>query len=541
MSDPGRLASVLRRLAGKLPRVRGAVPLAAVAAAALAGGLTGWIASGLVLPAAPAAPAVAGEPQGGTYVVAVAPSIVVEPLPAPDAPPVVRIVAGPAHRPAELALLFFRDLGSDNAAPEEPAATAAGEAGSPPSSLVTPGPAHRPAELFPLLVARQDAEPGSESGRVLPGPPHTMPELTLLLARALSPPVVAALRLSPGSRDPGRFDHALPEPASVRVRPGPPHTMPEIVLLYSALLAPPDAAPGMEPPGVALRGTWWIVEEEAAAPVPGERPRVGAPDAVAITETGPEIVPDTAPMTPTDPRGTPMIAIIIDDLGLNARRAERVAALPGPLTLAFIPYGEGLDIQTTLAAAAGHEIFLHLPMQPVSGSENPGPHALTEALDAAAFAAELAWNLDRFGGYVGVNNHMGSLLTQDSEAMAVVMAELDRRGLVFVDSMTSAASVAYDTALRQGVPVARRDVFLDNVPETAAIDAQLDKLEALARSQGYAIAIGHPHDATIAALAAWLPDALRRGLVLVPASRIAQRNPLHVAQTKDQNIENTDN
>jgi len=227
---------------------------------------------------------------------------------------------------------------------------------------------------------------------------------------------------------------------------------------------------------------------------------------------------------------SPVIAIVIDDLGLNRRQTAAVMALPGPLTLAFIPYAEDLANQTGAAQAQGHEIFLHLPMEPIDPAKNPGPNALLTSLTPDELAMRLAENLDRFSGYVGVNNHMGSRLTQDAGAMAIVMAELKRRNLLFLDSLTIGNSVANLTAQRLGVPSARRDIFLDNDPEVAAILAQLSALEAVASRRGFAIAIGHPYSATVAALTQWMPGALARGYRIVPASEIIDPSKLTIAQ-----------
>ena len=431
-----------------------------------------------------------------------------------------RVLPGPPHEGAEAALYWLKPVVQDVA-----------EGGT------MPGPPHRPGELYLLLVSRNPGAVPVAEAQVLPGPPHTMPEVTLLLERFMAQAGSTVALASPGSRDPGRFFHGLPEPVAVTAlrHPGPPHTMPEAALLFGALEREREAAA----PQVELRATWWLAEANSNAalehlPLPQERPDVPAPllgeAEVVITESGPARPIEPSGPAPADLFASPMIAIMIDDLGLNASRSARVAALPGPLTMAFMPYGEGLSGQTQLAAAAGHEIFLHLPMEPTDPAIDAGPHALLETLGPEELAAELAWNLDRFSGYVGVNNHMGSLLTQDRSAMAAVMTELHRRNLLFVDSVTTAASVAYDSAVAAGIPAARRDVFLDNTPELSAVLAQLDHLEDVARSQGYAIGIGHPHDATIAALALWLPQAQARGVMLVPASRIIASRALILAQ-----------
>ena len=117
---------------------------------------------------------------------------------------------------------------------------------------------------------------------------------------------------------------------------------------------------------------------------------------------------------------------------------------------------------------------------------------------------------------------MGSRFTADRGAMQPVLAELGARGLYFIDSRTTAATVAADMARAAGLPAASRDVFLDNETVAAAVRARLAEAETIARRRGSAIAIGHPHDATLAALAAWLPEARARGFTLVPASAVVR-------------------
>jgi polysaccharide deacetylase 2 family uncharacterized protein YibQ len=134
----------------------------------------------------------------------------------------------------------------------------------------------------------------------------------------------------------------------------------------------------------------------------------------------------------------------------------------------------------------------------------------------------LRWDLDRLDGYVGINNHMGSRFTADPDAMQVVIDELKARGLLFLDSRTSGATVGARVAQRAGIPFAERDVFLDDDQSPAAIAARLRDLEAAARRTGGAIAIGHPHDATLAALAAWIGTLPAKRLQLVPLTEIVK-------------------
>ncbi len=231
--------------------------------------------------------------------------------------------------------------------------------------------------------------------------------------------------------------------------------------------------------------------------------------------------------------GRPMVAIVLDDIGVNRRNARRAIGLPGPLTLAFMTYAEGLPDMTAAARAAGHELMLHVPMQPRNPAIDPGPNVLAQGLPAAELAQRLAWGLDRFEGYVGINNHMGSSFTASPEGMAMVMAELKARGLLFLDSLTAKESVAGSLARRAGVPFAERDVFLDNEPKNRlAIERQLALLEQIARDRGYAVGIGHPHPATVEALMAWIPEMRARGFDLVPISAVV-RHRLALAGSGD--------
>ena len=220
--------------------------------------------------------------------------------------------------------------------------------------------------------------------------------------------------------------------------------------------------------------------------------------------------------------GRPMIAVVIDDLGLDKRRTERVTTMRAPLTLAFMTYAEELDRQTSLAHNRGHELMVHFPMQPMNSSYDAGPEVLEVGLSPDELRRRIDWGLSRFKGYVGINNHMGSRFTADPPGMKVVMQELSRRGLMFLDSVTSEHSVGPEVASRQGVPFAAREVFLDNTQTVASVRSQLERVEQLARKHGYAVAIGHPHDATIEALSSWLPALESKGFVLVPITTIVK-------------------
>lgn len=264
-----------------------------------------------------------------------------------------------------------------------------------------------------------------------------------------------------------------------------------------------------------------------AAPVPSEKPlphretaALPLPEPPAARNSPPPWLRFAVASPPAD--GRARVAIVIDDLGMDRRRTERTIALKGPLTLSFLAYAEDLPHLTEMARRAGHELLVHVPMEPMSRSENMGPNGLAVGLSKDELLRRLRWDLGRFEGYVGINNHMGSRFTSDAASMTPVMEELKARGLLFLDSRTIASTTGSALAQRMGVPNAARDVFLDNEANANGITERLAVVEATARRNGMAIAIGHPHDATLAQLAIWLDSFARKGLVLVPVSAIVR-------------------
>lgn len=248
-----------------------------------------------------------------------------------------------------------------------------------------------------------------------------------------------------------------------------------------------------------------------------------APPSDAVTDGATDDLPPTEPA---------IVAIVIDDLGLLEAATESAIALDPSFTLSFLPYGEKAGDLAAKARAAGHEVLLHMPMEP-DGPVDPGPDALLTSLAADEIRARLGAALERVPQAMGLNNHMGSRFTADAEAIAVVLDEVSARGMMMLDSVTTPDSVIGDLAEALDVPNSARDVFLDNDRDPALINQQLDELERLARATGRAIALCHPYRETIAVLRAWLPAAERRGIRLVPLSRLATpqlRHPMIAAQ-----------
>ena len=226
--------------------------------------------------------------------------------------------------------------------------------------------------------------------------------------------------------------------------------------------------------------------------------------------------------TSPDADGRPMIVLVMDDLGIDPARVDRAVALDPRVTLAFLPYTPKVERGAWLARRAHHEILVHLPMEPVGEIADPGPNALLSDLGREELIRRLYWNLNRFGEFVGVNNHMGSRLTTDWEAMTVVLLELHARGLLYLDSVTTAATVGPDVARDLGMLELRRDVFVDTVRTPEGIAAALGRLEAVARANGLAIGIVHPYDESFTAIEPWIAGLEARGLVLVPLSAAAR-------------------
>lgn len=263
----------------------------------------------------------------------------------------------------------------------------------------------------------------------------------------------------------------------------------------------------------------------AVPTVPERRPTpASVPQPAALHPPQIAVPAPTAKVPPPQGEGA-RIAIVIDDVGPAVAHSERAVRLPAAITLSILPYAPEAARLARQARAGGHEILVHMPMEPL-GRADPGPNALKVGLDPAEFARRLDWNLTRFGGYVGVNNHMGSRLTADAAAMRTVLAALRRRGVLFLDSRTDRRSVAARVAAAVGVPTLTRNVFLDDTMTADNVRRQLAATEAYARRHGAAIAIGHPHPVTLDVLEPWARDAARRGFVLVPLTALLPRAPL---------------
>jgi polysaccharide deacetylase 2 family uncharacterized protein YibQ len=215
------------------------------------------------------------------------------------------------------------------------------------------------------------------------------------------------------------------------------------------------------------------------------------------------------------------IAIVIGGVGIDPDGSARaIADLPGAVTLALAPYGNGLDRTLAAARSAGHEILLQVPLEPYSYPQtDPGPQTLTTEAPVAENLDRLHWLMSRVTNYVGVVNYMGARFTSEAPALAPVLDEIGKRGLLYLDDGSSARSVA-ETVADGRAPFVKADLVLDTDLSAPAIDARLRELSAIARERGYAVATATAFPTTIDRVAAFAKAAADRNIILVPISAL---------------------
>jgi polysaccharide deacetylase 2 family uncharacterized protein YibQ len=285
----------------------------------------------------------------------------------------------------------------------------------------------------------------------------------------------------------------------------------------------PDATPAGPPVAIHATAVPIAAAPDTAATEPAT-PEPAATAAVAEATAPPVAAPSPSPNAAATPDETPAaagtrprLAIIIDDCGQWIGTERRFVALDFPVTLSVLPHVRyGPEIARE-ADAAGKGVMLHLPMQTISG-RYPGPGTITITMDDAAIRSEVAGDLAELPEARGVNNHEGSLATANRRVMGDIADVLVRENRFWIDSKTSAASIAASVTRDRGIPTASRDVFLDDVDSEAAVEAQLRTAAARARADGSAIAIGHPREATLLAVRTLGPELMAGGIDLILAS-----------------------
>ncbi|GLQ33529.1 divergent polysaccharide deacetylase family protein [Litoribrevibacter albus] len=239
----------------------------------------------------------------------------------------------------------------------------------------------------------------------------------------------------------------------------------------------------------------------------------------AATDSTPANSPATTPVQ------TPKVTIIIDDIGNNESRGLRTVNLLGPVTLAILPNRPYSEALAKKGHQLGKELLLHAPMENLRDMPL-GLGALTSAMNAAEYQHQLIQNIDAIPHLMGINNHMGSLLTTKHLQMNWTMKILKEKNLLFVDSKTNPKSVANDVAVMYDVPTVSRDIFLDHVRTTAFINKQYEKCLTIAEKKGNCLMIGHPYPETLDYLEKVLPELEQRGFKQLPLSALIEKKTL---------------
>ncbi|MEE2524911.1 divergent polysaccharide deacetylase family protein [Hyphobacterium sp. HN65] len=235
----------------------------------------------------------------------------------------------------------------------------------------------------------------------------------------------------------------------------------------------------------------------------------------------PYVIAETrAPQPVSDTR--PVVVLVIDDAGIDPGLTRQAMDLPVALTLSFLPYAEATPALALEARERGHDIFLHLPMEPY-GLDDPGPGALTRHLSREELRRRVDLAFRRVPGATGFNNHMGSAFTADAAALTAAFSSLEGSDLVFLDSLTSGRSQAYRVASRAGLTALRRDIFIDHVPGEEM--EFLDAMATRARSEGQVIAIAHPRPGTLEALSSWIAAPQNQDIRFITVSQLLESDP----------------
>lgn len=228
---------------------------------------------------------------------------------------------------------------------------------------------------------------------------------------------------------------------------------------------------------------------------------------------------------PPNRKDLPRIAILVGGVGISASgTADAFSQLPAPVTFALAPYSTDVEKLAERARDENHEVLLQTPMEPFDYPDNdPGPQTLLTSLTAEQNVDRLHWLMSRFQGYVGIVSFMGARFTATETALAPVLRETSKRGLIFVDGGASSRSVASQIAGSQNLPFAKTDIVLDAVPTAVEIDRALTRLEIMARESGTAVGFATAQPGTIARIAEWAKKVEGKGFVLVPISMVANK------------------
>lgn len=235
------------------------------------------------------------------------------------------------------------------------------------------------------------------------------------------------------------------------------------------------------------------------------------------------IIPDPAPdkrefKAATVKKKEKALYFIIDDAGYSLEKLKPFLDFPGNLTIAVLPGLEYSRQSAELALEKGKKVILHQPMEAVNGN-NTGPFAIKTGMDEKTITAVLEKNISSLPGITGVNNHMGSAVTSDEKMMDIILRYLQKKSLVFIDSLTTSESVSKNSGAKIGFAIAQRDIFLDNVDTREGIMESLNTGRLEAENKGYAIMIGHVWSSELAdTMMQIYPNLIEEGFTLKDAS-----------------------
>jgi len=218
----------------------------------------------------------------------------------------------------------------------------------------------------------------------------------------------------------------------------------------------------------------------------------------------------------------PKIAFIIDDLGYEKEVAQKIIELDFPIALSILPFLQNSEYVAEEGNKNNQEIMLHLPMEPNNSDADPGPGAIKSYMSEEEIRQAVRGSIFDFPYVIGVNNHMGSKITEDRRIMKIILEEIRRYNLFFIDSMTSKNSIAYEVAQEIGVKTAVRSVFLDNENDIEYIKGQMLEAGKIALKDGEAIAIGHSRINTFYVLKRMVPEFIKAGIEIVSVSELVK-------------------
>ncbi|MFV1951072.1 MAG: divergent polysaccharide deacetylase family protein [Nitrospinota bacterium] len=218
-----------------------------------------------------------------------------------------------------------------------------------------------------------------------------------------------------------------------------------------------------------------------------------------------------------------IVAILIDDIGWDRDIVEELLDIDAPISFSILPH---LPLSGTIAEEINRfdrDILLHLPMEPYGYPDvDPGIGAIISNMTTEDMEYELTKDINSVPYIIGINNHMGSKLTEDEYIMRIILKMIREHDLFFIDSITSSRTVAFKVAKELGLKTAQRKLFLDNTEDIDYINRQIMKLGEIAKKDGSAIGIGHPYKVTAAALREMIPKLMEEGIEIVPISTMVK-------------------